>query len=61
MQRGSPAVEICTAATLVHELGHQFGLDDGTGGIMGPGGCFLAPEYFTGDHLAMIRMKGATQ
>jgi hypothetical protein len=55
----------CVAATLPHELGHQFGLDDWRLGepdsLMGPGGCLLAPRYFVGSQLALIRSKGATQ
>lgn len=61
VQRGNAGTDACTAGTLVYELGHQFGLDDGTGGIMGPGGCLLAPRYFTDAHLARIRTKEGTQ
>jgi hypothetical protein len=55
----------CVEATLPHEFGHQFGLDDWRpnepDSLMGPGGCLLAPHYFIGPQLAVIRSKGATR
>jgi len=48
--------------TFAHELGHQFALEDNSGGIMNWDGpypeCPLAPNWFTADHLAAIRSKG---
>jgi hypothetical protein len=57
--------EECVEATLPHEFGHQFGLDDWRpsepDSLMGPGGCLLAPHYFVGPQLSVIRSKGATR
>jgi hypothetical protein len=53
--------DLCSAFTLVHEFGHQFGLDDDTGGVMGPGGCLASPHYFTAAHLGLIRTKGMSR
>jgi len=55
---GNAGVEQCSAGTLVHELGHQFGLDHEADGIMFPG-CLFAPRYFTAVDLDQIRKKGA--
>jgi hypothetical protein len=43
------------AQSVVHEVGHQFGLDE-DGGIMTPGGCVpLADQQFLMAHLSAIR------
>lgn len=47
--------------TLVHELGHQFGLFDRTGGVMDfsiEPHCDTVHDWFTAEHLAEIRAKG---
>lgn len=58
--RGDAGIERCSSGTLVHELGHQFGLEHEEDGIMTPG-CLYAPRYFTASDLDKIRMKGATR
>ena len=39
--------------TTIHEIGHQFTLQDNTGGLMNQG--WPVPLYFTDDHLSIIR------
>jgi hypothetical protein len=43
------------AKTTVHEVGHQFGLGENTGGIMNLGCVPLADQHFLPTHLAAIR------
>lgn len=50
--------------TVAHELGHQFGLLDQSGGIMQwsePPECIAVPDWFTASHLDAIRSKGVQQ
>jgi len=58
--RGDAGVERCSSRTFVHEIGHQFGLEDGSGGLMS-GTCLSDAKYFTDAALATIRSKGATK
>jgi hypothetical protein len=57
---------LCTRAdqmehTVAHELGHQFGFDHTSGGLMGVAlhpACPHVPDWFTAWQLATIRSKG---
>jgi hypothetical protein len=43
--------------TVLHEVGHQFGLGDNTGGVMNQGVINPTQAVFTNDHLHQIRTK----
>jgi hypothetical protein len=47
----------CSSRVLVHELGHQFGLDHGSHGIMPYASCLSNENYFEASDIETIREK----
>jgi sugar lactone lactonase YvrE len=48
---------LCLDFTVIHETGHQWGLEDGTGGIMNRGCADTVTPVFIPEHLRIIRMS----
>ncbi|RMD65989.1 hypothetical protein D6833_02110 [Candidatus Parcubacteria bacterium] len=54
---GQTLADQINMTTVVHELGHQFGLGENTGGVMNQGVFDPDQAFFTDDHLHLIRSR----